>query len=108
MFRHLCFAILALTLMPAAYSLADDMPMRSRASGAPPLILAQSDNRDLCARRCEIDYQTCAQYVRENSSDGNYGGYQLLPRGTAESFNQAALDGCETKFKYCNRNCDRP
>jgi len=108
MFRHLRFAILALTVMPVCYSLADGLPAHPQASGTPPLILVQSDNQNLCQRRCEFDYQTCAQYVRENSSDGSYGGYQLLPKGTAEEFNQAALDGCETKYKYCVRNCDRP
>lgn len=108
MFRYLRFAVLALTVMPFSHSLADGLPMQSLASGTPPLILVQSDNQNLCQRRCEFDYQTCAQKVRESSSNGNYGGFQLIPRGTAEDFNQAALDGCETKFRYCNRNCDRP
>jgi hypothetical protein len=95
-------------VMPVSHGLADGLPLQSKASGAPPLILVQSNNQDLCQRRCEFDYQTCVQIVRENSSNGNYGGYQLIPEGRAQEFNQYAYEGCATKRRYCYRNCDRP
>jgi hypothetical protein len=110
MLRRLRIAILPLVavLMPIPHGNADGLSIQPFKSVKRPLILVQQGNRELCAQRCEFDYQTCAQIVRENSSNGNYGGYQLIPQQRAQEFNQYALDGCETKFRYCNRNCDRP
>ena len=108
MFSRLHIAILALSAMPLSHSLADGLSAQSRVPGAPPLISVQSSDPGLCQRRCEFDYQTCVQVVRENSSDGSYGGYQLIPGERAQEFNQYAYDACATKRRYCYRNCDRP
>ncbi len=103
MFRHLRFVILATTVMPVSLSLADGLPAQHRTSSTPPLILVQSDASNLCQRRCEFDYQTCAKLMRENADS-----YGVLPGNAVNQILEAQLEGCATKRRYCFRNCDRP
>ncbi len=68
MFRHLRFAILALTVMPVSQSLADGLPTQPQVMTGPqpPRLIRIQDDAHIarCRRACDADYQDCLELTQ--------------------------------------------
>jgi hypothetical protein len=96
MFRHLRFAILALTAMPVSYSLADGLPLQSRGSSIPSFIRVQMFDPQRCKSLCDTKHKWCLQAARENYAAGMW----------TDDLYRFVLDECEEAYAKCYGKCN--